>query len=191
MKNRIFIISLVVLLFTLLIVVDTYALFETDRTETGDLSIGKWKIKVDGTDISLLESVTLSNFTYSSSSHTQSGYFAPGMSATFDVEIDTSESDVSVEYDLTVDDEILQEYPNMHFSVSNLNSAEVTSGTHFNGVVGVNDAARIITLRITLVWDNLPQYDESDTTLNGGEIEFSIAANFKQYIGEEEEEEEP
>ena len=184
MKNRIFIVSLVVLLFTLLIVVDTFALFETNSSSTGDLSIGKWKIKVDGTDISLLESITLDDFTYSESSHTQSGYFAPGMSAVFDVEIDASEADVSVEYDLTVDDTLLEDYPNMQFSVSNLNSAEVVSGTHFTGVIGVNDTNRVVSLRITLVWDNQVEYDESDTTLNGGEIEFSIAANFKQYIGE-------
>lgn len=190
MKNRIFIISLMVLLCTLLIVVDTYALFETDRNDTSDLSIGKWKIKVDGTDTSLLETITLNSFTYSSSPHTQSGYFAPGMSATFDVEIDASEADVSVEYDLTIDDEILEEYPNMHFSVSSSNSAGTTTGTHFTGVIGVNDNSRVVTLTITLVWDNQAQYDESDTTLNGGTIAFSIAANFKQYLGEEEEEEE-
>ena len=172
-----------ILLFTL-VTIDTYALFETNASGEKNMSIGKWKIKVDGTDISLLESITLDDFTYSESSHTQSGYFAPGMSAVFDVEIDASEADVSVEYDLTVDDTLLEDYPNMQFSVSNLNSAEVVSGTHFTGVIGVNDTNRVVTLRITLVWDNQVEYDESDTTLNGGEIEFSIAANFKQYIGE-------
>ena len=189
MKNRIFIISLIVLLFTLLIVIDTYALFETEVNGTGDMTIGKWKIKIDGTDASLLQTITLNNFIYSSSSHTQSGYFAPGMSATFDVEIDTRESDVSVQYDLTVDDEVLQQYPNMQFNVTNLTSNEVMAGTRFYGVVGVDDAQRVITLRITLVWNNLPQYDESDTTLNGGEIEFTIAANFSQYLGIDEFEE--
>ena len=60
---------------------------------------------------------------------------------------------------------------------------EIDSNT-YSGVILLNTQNRTTTLRITLVWDNDPDYDISDTSLIGEELAFTINANFKQYVGE-------
>ena len=100
---------------TTLVVAKTYALFETNATSSKNLSIGAWHIEVNGEDISLAETITLDDFTYTGSTHTESGYFAPGSTAVFDIEIDASDCDVSVGYELTIDDSAIDDYPNIYF----------------------------------------------------------------------------
>ncbi len=175
---------MVIVLLLMLLIVDTYALFETNGSGIKDLDIANWIIKVNNVNVSQSDTVTLSNFTYSTTTHTENGYFAPGMSAMFDVEIDASEAEVSVAYDLVIDDTNIEAYPNMHFSVKNMNTNETINENEYNGVILLNDSNRVVTLRIILEWDDILEYDDSDTTLNGSELEFTIDANFEQYLGE-------
>lgn len=183
MKKRIYILVLLLLIIVTIVIVDTYALFETNATAGKNLSIGAWHIELNGEDISLTETITLDDFTYVGSTHTESGYFAPGSSAIFDIEIDASESDVSVAYEFEIDDSVIDDYPNIYFSIKNMDTnTEITSNT-YSGVSYLSDQDRVVNLRITLVWENNPLYDESDNTLIGEELEFGINANFEQYIG--------
>ena len=183
MKKYIYIMAMFVAVITMLVVAKTYALFETNAISSKDLSIGAWHIEVNGEDISLAETITLDDFTYTGSTHTESGYFAPGSTAVFDVEIDASDCDVSVGYDLTIDDSAIDDYPNIYFSIKNMDTnTELTSNT-YSGISYLNDQDRVVNLRITLVWDDNALYNESDNTLIGEELEFVINANFEQYIG--------
>lgn len=183
MKKRLFLIATVLLLVTTLVIVTTYGLFETNAYADTDLDIGRWVIKLNGTDITLSETITLNNFVYNNGAHTEDGYFAPGSSAYFDVVIDTADTDVSVSYDLEIDDSQIEDYPNIHFSIQNLTTNQTISGTNISGIIGLSDQNRTITLRISVIWDNLLQYDESDTSLIGEELAFVLNANFEQYTG--------
>lgn len=183
-KYKIWILIVGLLLLTGLTILNTYALFETNATSTDSLEIGKWKIYINGNDLDLSQTITLNDFEYVNGTHTEDGYFAPGSSATFDVVIDTSESDVSVEYQLDIDDSQIEEYPNINFEIKNMNTNEVITSNTINGVIGLNDTNREITLRISIDWENDSQYDESDSTLIGEELQFLIAAHFTQYTGE-------
>lgn len=183
MKKWLWIASIIVALLTVLSITNTFALFETDASASSELEIGKWKIKVNNNDISLAQTITLNNFTYSASSHTANGYFAPGRSASFDVVIDASESDVSVEYELDIDDSAIEDHPNISFSIMNLGTNEVINDTNYNGLIRLSDQNRSITLRIFLVWSNVLANDPDDTALIGEELEFLITADFKQYLG--------
>lgn len=184
MKKYIWIISLFLLIFTTLVIIDTFALFETNATASSNLEIGKWHISLNGEDISLSETITLDNFTYSGSTHTESGYFAPGMSAIFDIEIDASLSDVSVAYDFLIDDSSIDDYDNIYFSIKNMDTNTEITSSSYSGISYLNDQDRVVNLRISLVWEDDPDYDESDTSLIGEELTFNINANFEQYIGE-------
>lgn len=183
MKKRIYILLTLLIIIVTLVIVDTYALFETNATASKNLSIGAWHIELNGEDISLSETITLDDFTYTGSTHTESGYFAPGSSAVFDIEIDASDSDVSVAYELEIDDSAIDDYPNIYFSIKNMDTnTEITSNT-YSGISYLNDLDRVVNLRITLVWQDNPLYNESDNTLIGENLEFNISANFEQYIG--------
>ncbi|MBQ1813150.1 MAG: hypothetical protein II119_04315 [Bacilli bacterium] len=184
MKKRLILLIAFVLIFTLLVFVDTFALFETVGVANKDLEIGKWSIVLNDIDISTERVITLDDFSYSQSSHTEPGYFAPGMSATFDIVIDTTLSDVSVAYTLDIDGESLEDYPNIYFSIRDMDTnQEIISNTYSN-IIRLSDQNKIKTIRISLTWDNDTQYDESDTSLIGQDIEIPINANFIQYTGE-------
>lgn len=183
MRKKIWLIAIITLLITVFSIVSTFALFETNASGDGIMEIGKWKIYLNDVDISTANTITLNDFVFSGSNHTQNGYFAPGSSATFDIEIDASESDVSIAYNLDIDDSVLDDHPNIAFSITNLNTNQSISSNTYSGVIGINDQNRVIQLRISLVWTNNVSYDENDTALIGEELEFLITADFEQYTG--------
>lgn len=183
MKKKILIISLLLLLITLLVISDTYALFETNASGVEDFDIGKWVIEVNGDDINTNQQIDLDDFTLSQTTHTADGYFAPGRTATYEIEIDASESDVSVEYELTVDDTVLLDHPNISLSFTNLNTNTVINSNTCSGVISLTDNSRVVTLELTITWNDVTQYDENDSALIGEDLEFTIDGNFKQYLG--------
>ena len=184
MKKKILLISLIMLITTLLVIGRTYALFETNASGSGEFDVGKWTILVNDYDLSLYDTINLNNFTLSASQHTSDGYFAPGRTATFEVEIDASEADVSVSYELEIDDSVLDDHPNITISITNLNTNQTINSNTVSGIIGVSDQTRVVTLSIVLTWTNNVTYDEADTALIGEDLEFEIAAHFEQYLGE-------
>ena len=184
LKYKIILFGIFLMLIISLVVVDTFALFETNAESTNNMEIGKWKILLNNNDISLVKTISLNNFTYNNGVHTENNYFAPGSSASFDVVIDATQSDVSMEYDLEIDTSSISDYPNINFTILNVGTNEMLTSSNYNGIIYLNDQNRVITLRIAVVWNDLAEYDESDTKLIGSELNFEIAANFKQYIGE-------
>lgn len=184
MKKKLLLLALISLIVTLTVITNTYGLFETNKEIEKELDIGKWKIVLNNNDVSLAKSITLNDFVYTENDHTEEGYFSPGESATFDIVIDSSLSDVSVEYNLSIDASILENYPNIYFSIKDLDTNETIVSNEYSGVINLNDTNRIKTLQISIVWDDTHEYDESDTSLIGKNLDFIIDANFKQYIGE-------
>lgn len=184
MKNRLIVIFLILLLLTSLVFMNTYALFQTDGVASSNLSVGRWIIKINDVDTMTSQNISLNNFVYDNSSHTQDGYFAPGSDAYFDVEIDASLTDVSVLYTIDVDDSDLEDHPNITFSIENLDTEEVVSNLPMVGVISLSDNNRTINLRVHLTWNDNITYDEADTLLIDGDLSFIITANFKQYLGQ-------
>ena len=179
---------IIVLLFgfllTLLVITNTYALFETNANADSLFTIGRWVILLNGNDVKETRTITLNDFVYTNGAHTENGYFAPGSIASFDLVIDASDSDVSVEYTLDIDDTSIENYSNIEFSVTDLSTNETTTTNSYNGVIRLSDVNKVIRLRLNLEWSDQLEYDESDTSLIDGELEFNIIANFKQYISE-------
>lgn len=183
MQKRLWLLFIIMAFITLFSISKVFAVFETNASSTSDMNIGSWVIKINNEDISLSESISLSNFTYTSGVHTQSGYFAPGSVASFDVVIDTSLCDVSVIYDFTIDDSELDDHPNIALTVTNLNTNQVISTDTFSDVISLNAQNRTLTLRFNLTWTNNSTYDPNDSELIDGDLSIDVTANFKQYLG--------
>lgn len=182
MKKRLIIVSLIILLITSVVLMDTYALFETNANATKELTKGRWIIEINGEDITETETITLDDFVYDNSVHTQDGYFAPGSDVYFDIEIDATDTDVSVIYEIDIDDSALEDHPNITFSVENLDTNEEIDEFPMTDTILLSSNDRTITLRVHLTWEDDEDYDEDDTLLIGEELEFTITANFQQYL---------
>ncbi len=184
MKKKLIIIFLIILLITSIVLMDTYALFETNANASKVLTTGKWIIEINGEDITETDSITLGveDFVYDNSVHTQDGYFAPGSDVYFDIEIDASETDVSIIYEISIDDSALEDHPNITFSVEDLDTNQEVDEFPMTGTLLLSGNDMTKTLRVHLTWEDDSDYDEDDTLLIGEELEFTITANFKQYL---------
>ena len=185
MKNkRILIVGILALLLTLIATIDTYALFETNGTASKNLTIGRWNILLNNQNVSQSRTVTLNDFIYTNGTHTQSNYFAPGSSAYFDLIINATGTQVSVSYELTIDDSAIADYPNIYFSIKDMDTNQVINANTYSGIIPLSSSNKTKTLRITLIWEDDSDYDESDTSLIGENLAFTIDADFIQYLGE-------
>ena len=184
MKKKLYLIGILFLLITALVIKETYSLFETDASGEATYAIGKWAIKLNNRDISFDKIITLDDFTFENSEHTEDGYFAPGSKAEFEIDIDVSDSDVSVEYEIDIDNSVLENYPNIRFKIIDLDTEEEMISNKTNGVITLTDEVKTKKLKIVLEWINDIEYDENDTSLIGKTLSFNAKVNFKQYLGE-------
>ena len=182
-RSKIVIVGLFVLLLTALTIFETFALFETNAVGNKILNISDWSITLNDIDVSQSRTVTLSDFHYTNGVHTRSTRFAPGSSAYIDIEIDVTGTQVSVEYELEIDDSAIEDYDNIYFSITNLDTNQELDSNTYSGTILLSSQSKVVRLRITLIWDDDPDYDESDTSLIGESLAFTIDADFKQYLG--------
>ena len=184
MKKKLYIIGLMLLIITFIVIKNTYALFETNAGADANFQVGKWVIKLNNKDISLDKLITLDDFVFNNSSHTEDGYFAPGSSGEFEIDIDVSNSDVSVEYEINIDDSSLEAYPNIHFKIIDLDTGSEMISNNTGGIITLDNITDMRKFKIILEWEDDPEYDLSDTSLIGKKLSFDIDVNFKQYLGE-------
>ena len=199
MKTKInirIILWLVVIIFLILSAVifkNTYALFETNASGVVNNTIGRWVIKLNDNLISsgLTEDLDINNFIYESSSTVESGYIAPGTSAYFDLVFDATDCDVAVKYDINFRMDEIDYADNVSFEIEELNGGQSirTAVSTYSGVITLSqiDNESLVTIRVSIVWDDDGDHDEEDTELgivedNAFTIPISVSA--VQYLGE-------
>ena len=194
-KTQIALWFLVVIIFSIAFVVfsDTLALFETDSEGVINTDVGKWLIKVNNETITetVNEAIEINNFQYSSDSHVETGYIAPGGTAYFDLTVDATECDVAVLYSIDLNLSAMDIAANIDIALQDLNGANVvrTGEYVYSGIISLasinNNETR--TLRVRITWTDNQANNESDTKL--GEVEDSkitipIIFHARQYLGE-------
>ena len=63
-----------------------------------------------------------------------------------------------------------------------MDTNSTSQNNRFTGIMNLNDTSRIKRLKISIDWDNDPDYDENDTLLVGQELVFNINVHFSQHI---------
>lgn len=183
MKKRLLLLECFFIIFTLITITKTYGLFETNSQATSNIPIAKWVIKVDGKDLTLAKELNYSDFIITNNNHNDDGYFAPGTVASYTLDIDTSASEVAVSYAITIDASALDKHPNIKFNVMDLEGDSLSNdGLTYEGVIKLEDIAKIRHLKINLEWQDDPNYNDADTSLIGEELPIKLEAKFSQYI---------
>ena len=189
-KSRLWILFIIAFCLTAYIIIDTFALFESNLNETSNVPIGKWSIKLNNNDITNGTTVEfpIENFTANENNHTTSGFFGPGSSGYFDVILDPGDTDVAIRYDITLDiDEDLPGNINYYLSVDG-NAMTRTGEFTYSGVLDLDDIDNGVkpTLRINIVWNDIGSYNESDTNLGivyNNNITIPVTVHVIQYLG--------
>jgi len=186
---------LVVIVFSAAFIIfsDTLALFETDSEGVVNSDVGKWLIKVNNQAITetVNEAIEINSFQYSTDSHVETGYIAPGGTAYFDLVVDATECDVAVLYSVDLNLDEMDIAANISIDLQDLNgSSVVRTGEYvYSGIINLasinNNETR--TLRVTINWNDDEANNATDTKL--GEVEDSkitipIIFHARQYLGE-------
>ncbi len=178
---------------TLFVFGNTLAVFENNSRGRAEADIGKWVIKLSDELISdgLNEEIVIDSFVYSSQPGVASGYIAPGGSAYFDLIFDATECDVAVKYDVSFNFESIDYSENISISVQELGESQTikTAANTYSGVIDLESISNeeVITLRVSITWDDLEAFDESDTELGttvNSKLAVPINVRAVQYLGE-------
>jgi hypothetical protein len=171
----------------------TYALLETNAEAKITEDVGKWQIKLNGTDISkgLTEDFNITNFIYTDNNNTADGVLSPGRSGYFDIIIDPTGTDVSVRYDITININNTDYPSNIIFDVSNMSDSSIIKSqvNTYSGYISLNEIKQNKTenLRVNIKWNNDDQYNDSDSTMGTTKnqyINIPVTVNVSQYLGE-------
>lgn len=174
------------LLCTVLIISETYGLFETNTNGRVEFPIAKWKIVVNEEELSNEKQITLTDFTFKENPHTEDGFFAPGSEAYYDFVIDASGSEVSVAYTIQIDASSLKNHPNIKLTVTDKNNTANVSpdGLTYKGILKRDTLNELKEFKINLVWENDAKYDIQDSSLIKKELPIKLNVNFSQHIKE-------
>ena len=173
---------------TLHLIVDTYGLLETKSNAGLTPEIGKWKIKINELDVTETNEIIFSDLDYDANDNVETGYFAPGTTGYYEIEIDASGSEVAIRYDISFDTSAIEDYPNILFSVTESSITPSDDGSlTYSGFLALDDVQsdEVITIKLKLEWEHDEAYNTSDSSLIGKSLSVPITIKFSQYLGEE------
>ena len=192
-KKSLIVLTMIMISITIYKIIQTYALFETNKTGLVNQKIAKWNIELNQTDITngITQNIIIDNFQLTENNNVLSGKIAPGISGALDLTLDPKDTDVSIRYDLTLED-----IGNQPIKISSIEMIEgtgtllKTGENTYTGLMNLNNiknSTSKVTVRITVYWENDESNNEKDTIIGmqyGLKLSVPITVSVKQYLGE-------
>ena len=114
---------LALVVFALIAVIGgTYSRYSSTGTANATVGVAKWAVQLNGKDISSASAVVTPSLTYAANDNVAANKLAPGRTATFDVELDPTGSEVAIDYTLKI------------------NTASITGITNASSAISVSGA---------------------------------------------------
>lgn len=195
MKKRKWLIIISSFLFIALIgysIMDSYGLFESNITSPVISDLAKWQILVNTEDITgTNNSFTVPQVNWETNSLVAPGKAAPGMSAYFEIIINPSETEVSIEYEISLDFANLNNDKIYITSVKNKKGEDLNLNEEGNylGIIPLLDIQNneTETIRVDFTWENDDENSDVDSSFVGMDdafLDVPISIRFLQHIGE-------
>lgn len=210
MKKLLIILFLIMFIITSIQIINSYALYKNELIGNYNNQLGVWLINIDGQDISSgseqIEFDMPSEYiNFSDTEYVAPGKIAPGREGYMDLLIDATKTDVSVKYDITLnnpEDLILKvtRVENFFKLATDNDESQYIENDNFvqdldkKRYMGVMPYSRIQEKYLNLVriyfeWQNFNARNEFDTNIGSKEEENKFSVPVKviltQYTGEE------
>ena len=202
MKNNKGIVTVLILLgmsvLTILIyrMVSIYAIFQSDVEANVKFKNGVWNIEVNGTKIStgIQKDFVIDKIDIEEDEHTMPGKISLGLSGKFKIAINPENTNVSMRYDITLNQEELKNGSVTIKSVEETaNGAKLikTGENIYTGIITLEDIQKGVAheIEMRVEWTDDEQNNKIDTELgtNKEVRQFQIPVTFRaiQYSGEE------
>lgn len=191
MKSKILYITCAIMIFvTIYEITNTYGLFESNINMDVDSKLATWNILINDTNIGKSETFTIDNFISEEDSTVASGKIAPGTSGYFNINIDPSNTQVSIRYDLTFD---FSKLDNL-FTITKVEEKNgynliKTGPNTYSNVITLNEIKENKTnnIRVHIKWNNNEENNDKDTEIGLTEnntLNIPVSITVLQYSGE-------
>lgn len=193
-KKVFILLTIIMLCFTIYKIVSTYALLESKTQKNVKADIGKWNITLNSEDVttSATKEFVMDSFKISQSPYTKENKIAPGMNGIFEIEIKPQDTQVSIRYDITIDESKLTNQAiklNEVIEKNNNNTIIKTNENTYTGVIPLEkiDLNYSDLVEISFAWENIEENSMNDIEIGSvydTNIEIPITVQFSQYLGE-------
>lgn len=186
---------LIICLFILLIykIIQIYAVFHSEVNATVILENGIWNIVINDTNITqgVENQFVIDQITTTQNSHVKSDKLAPGLSGFFEIAVNPEDTNVSIKYDVILNQEQLGE-TNLKIKTiqETENGAQLikTGENTYTGIILLQDIENGVKhkIKVEIEWENDETKNENDTTIGKEhQIQIPIIFHATQYLGEE------
>ena len=176
-------------------IVHIYAIFYSEVTGNVEMKNGKWIIEVNGTEISkgVQKDFVIDQINIDQNEHVKEGKLAPGLSGNFEIQINPKNTDVSVKYEISLNEENLK---NSSLKIKSISETEYnnelirTEKNTYTAIIPLEKIKQGVTnlIKVEVEWENQEENNEEDTK-DGSKyqsvLEIPISVRVSQYLGEE------
>ncbi len=193
--KKIYFLYICIILIMIYCIIQIYAVFQSEVSGTVDLVKGVWQIKVNRTDISngVNKKFTVDKIEVQNNEHVKPGNLAPGLSGIFHISIDPGNTDVSVRYDVSLNQENLT---NKNITIKSIKETIQgktlikTAENTYTGIITLEEIKQGIqnAIEVAIEWKDDETNNEEDINM-GIQAEYKLAipitVHVSQYLGEE------
>lgn len=187
-KKLIVLLAFVSLFLCVITVQDTYAKYTSQANGTTDISIARWRILLNNFDVrDSLTSTSLITPVLNNNANIANGVIAPTATGYFDIVIDSTATDVSFTYTITVDNDEDTIVDDIVITGCYLNGQTVSfTNNTISGTIRINSATKVNTLRVYIEWNDstgqtMDNAADTLTTTNANPVaKIAVNANFIQ-----------
>lgn len=186
-KKIILLMLCVSILLCFLTMQETYAKYSTSNNATSNMSIARWKILVNNFDIrNDISTSTVIQPVFSGNNNIRDGYIAPTANGYFDVLIDASETDVSFNYQISLNQNTDNEVLDLVITGYSINNGITQTYTdNITGSVNKNDENKTIQIRVFVTWNDgtgalMNNEEDTNTTGEDATAKLDVNLNFIQ-----------
>ena len=172
-KKIIFLIFCVSILLCILTMQETYAKYSTSNNATSNMSIARWRILVNNFDVrNDLSAETVIQPVFSGNNNISDGYIAPTANGYFDIIIDATETDVTFDYQISLNQNASNQVVDLVITGYSLDNGEVINCNNSNitGTINKTDANKTKQVRVFVTWNDgegSTMNNEADTNTTG------------------------
>lgn len=176
MKKRISIfVALFSLMMTLSLIQSTYAKYSTSTSANNALAIARWNIKINDQDV-----VKSSDFSttiqpvVNENQYIKEGVIAPTSTGYFDITIDTTDTDVSMDYTISLVDDETNTISDLKIIGYTINGTSFTGdASSIEGSIAYDATERFLRIRINFEWkdtfdeETMDNKDDTNASVEG------------------------
>lgn len=194
--KKIYLVYICIILVLIYCIIQIYAVFQSEVEGTINFTNGVWKIRVNNTDISkgVNKTFTVGEIEVKNNDHIKQGNLAPGSVGTFDISIDPEGTDVSVRYDVSLNQENLTNKNITIKSITETAEGENLTKTAENTYTGIIPLEKIKqgvenNIKVEIEWKDDETNNEQDLETGSQsenyKLEIPVVVHVSQYLGEE------